>query len=256
LIGQAEDGCWLKLRHDDMWIDVIDKTYLPRSAKFNYYAFDLQHMRQRAQEKLAGSLDFWTHVYHPRLGDTVIDIGAGIGVDAITLSGLVGETGHVHSLEAHPWTFQALRKACELNRLANVIPSHLAVADGPGTLWINSLENDEENSVSKAATIEHATAVPSIDLDSFIMSKGIQRIALLKMNIEGAEGMAIRGMRRCIEKIDHISIACHDFRRDCGATRQPVIEFLKSKGFDIVERRDDPRPYVRDHVHGIKRRIA
>ena len=146
-------------------------------------------------------------------------------------------------------------KTCDLNELTNVIPSHLAVADGPGTVWITDLEQDEENSVSKTPRIEHTIAVPAIDLDSFVVSQGIQRIALLKMNIEGAEEMAIQGMNRCIEQIECIAIACHDFRGDLTGTRKSVIEFLKSKGFEIVERTEDLRPYVRDHVHGVKRSV-
>ena len=62
-------------------------------------------MRRHAEARLAGSLDYWMHVYCPRPGDTVLDIGAGIGIDAMALSGLVGDTGRIYSLEAHPWTF-------------------------------------------------------------------------------------------------------------------------------------------------------
>ena len=53
--------------YDEMWIDVIDGKYLPRSASFNYNTFDLKYMRRRAECRLAGSLDYWTHVYRPRL---------------------------------------------------------------------------------------------------------------------------------------------------------------------------------------------
>ena len=47
----------------------------------------------------------------------------------------------------------------------------------------------------------------------------------------------------------------HDFRGEGFRTKQPVIEFLRDHGFDIIERRDDPRPYVRDHIHGVRKKL-
>ena len=45
-------------------------------------------------------LDHWTWGYLPRAGDTVIDVGAGIGEEAVIFSRLVGESGRVISIEA------------------------------------------------------------------------------------------------------------------------------------------------------------
>lgn len=36
----------------------------------------------------------------------------------------------------------------------------------------------------------------------------------LKMNIEGAEQLAIKGMLWLIERTQHVAIACHDFIAD------------------------------------------
>jgi len=236
--------------YDDMWIDAIDGLYLPRGKAFDYYRFDFERMRRFTQERLAGSLDYWTHVYQPRSGDVVIDVGAGIGVDALVLSPLVGPSGRIYSLEAHPWTFQAFLKTCYANCLANVIPYHLAASDMPGTLWISDEANNEENTVSKCAGSTHPIPVEAVALDKFVADRQLGRIALLKMNIEGSEQIAIQGMNRCIDQIDHVVIACHDFRD--FRTKELVTVFLRSHGFDVIERNDDPRPYVRDHVHGIR----
>jgi FkbM family methyltransferase len=244
----------LSIIYDDMWIDVIDQTYIPRSSTFNYYALDFKNMRDLARDRLSASLDYWTHVYCPQIGDTVIDVGAGIGIDTLALSPLVGPGGRIYSIEAHPWTFRALLRTCELNRLPNVSPLQYALSNKPGQLWISDLPNNEDNYVSKAFLNDHAISVPATNLDTLVDSLGICRIALLKMNIEGAEQMVINGVDRCIDQIDHVAIACHDFRGDGFRTRQPVIAFLRDHGFDIIERRDDPRPYVRDHIHGIRKR--
>jgi len=238
-----------------MWIDVVDQTYIPRSPTFCYYNFDFQNMRKLIADRLSASIDYWTHVYTPQTGDILIDVGAGIGMDTLALSPLVGSSGRIYSIEAHPWTFRALLKTCELNRLTNVIPLQYALSNEPGQLWISDLPRNEENIISKVFIENNTISVPAIDLDTLIDCLSIPRIALLKMNIEGAEQMVINGIDRCIDRIEHVAIACHDFRGEGFRTKQPVIEFLRDHGFDIIERRDDPRPYVRDHIHGVRKKL-
>ena len=46
----------LSVIYDGMWIDVIDKTYIPRSPRFSYYTFDFKNMRKLARDRLSDSL--------------------------------------------------------------------------------------------------------------------------------------------------------------------------------------------------------
>jgi hypothetical protein len=72
--------------------------------------------------------------------------------------------------------------------------------------------------------------VPALDLDTFVEDNRIQSIDLLKMNIEGAEELAILGMSKSAHRIKNIAIACHDFRGDLPGTKRPVIDFLQRMG--------------------------
>ncbi len=238
--------------YDGMWIDVVDGIFIPRASTFEYYAYDILHMRRRMIDRLEGSLDYWTYVYEPKKGDVILDVGAGVGIDAIALSRAVGPSGHVHSVEAHPWTYSALRTTISLNHLSNVTPHHVAISDAEGHLWIETTGNDESNSVSSMRSKAHSTKVPAIDLDSFLERNRIDRVDLLKMNIEGAEELAIKGMQKSIGRISNVVIACHDFREGQLGTKEIVTAFLLKNGFEVLERPNDPRPYVRDHVHGRK----
>ena len=49
--------------------------------------------------------------YQPKPGDTVVDVGAGMGDDTLVFSRMVGPSGRVFSFEAHPDTFRCLQKA-------------------------------------------------------------------------------------------------------------------------------------------------
>ena len=58
-----------------------------------------------------------------------MDVGAGVGEEALTFSHAVGEHGQVISIEAHPETFRCLRKLVQYNRLGNVTAIQQAVRE-------------------------------------------------------------------------------------------------------------------------------
>ena len=62
----------------------------------------------------------------PSDGDTVIDIGAHLGLYSIMGSKLVGKNGRVIAIEAHPQNFEILKRNISLNGLANVRTLHCA----------------------------------------------------------------------------------------------------------------------------------
>ncbi len=56
----------------------------------------------------AAARELFLYEYTPRAGDVVFDVGAGIGAEALLFSRLVGASGRVVSLEAHPDTYRRL----------------------------------------------------------------------------------------------------------------------------------------------------
>jgi Protein-L-isoaspartate(D-aspartate) O-methyltransferase (PCMT) len=75
--------------------------------------------------------------YTPQAGAVVFDVGAGIGAEALLFSRLVGPSGRVVSIEAHPATYDRLVKLCAVNRLENVTPLQVAVSDGEGNIVLS-----------------------------------------------------------------------------------------------------------------------
>jgi Methyltransferase FkbM domain len=87
----------------------------------------------------------------------------------------------------------------------------------------------------------------------------ITHIDLLKMNIEGAEVSALRGVGPLLAKTRHVCIACHNFLADEGGaetlrTKATVRELLAGHGFDVWTRDDAPDPWTRDYVYGVNTR--
>ena len=202
----------------------------------------------------AEARDVFLWEYTPRPGDTVFDVGAGIGAETLLFSRLVGPSGRVVSLEAHPRTYERLARLCEVNRLANVTPLQVAATDVDGVVEISDLPHYLQNTVVGPGG--DGVEVRGRRIDAIAAELGIERIDLLKMNIEGAERLAIRGLDGVIERTRHVCIGCHDFLADAGGpdemrTKALVREFLVDNGFRVLSRDDAPDPWTRDYLYGV-----
>jgi FkbM family methyltransferase len=225
--------------------------------RFDYYLDDLANFEREYRAWEAAAEEFWFHAYRPQPGAVIVDVGAGIGTDTLVFARLAGATGRVIAIEAHPETFARLRKNCMAHGLSNVTCLWAAVVDKPCTVHIETGELHESNSIRSDAPAPSSFPVAGVTLDAVCAGLDIDHVDLLKMNIEGAERLAMRGMGRTAAMTRHICIAAHSFRTARGDgdffdTRADVVAFLSSAGFRITTRDDDPRPYVRDHIHGEK----
>lgn len=241
------------------WIHYLDGEYVVDGQIFGYYRETVAEWRERQKDARVAVADYWYQIYTPREGDVIVDVGAGIGVDTGVFSRSVGADGKVFAIEAHPGTFALLREAIVLNGWRNVTPIHCAIMEGPGTVHIAGPPADEGSTIQRSNSGSSSVDVPGTSLDLLCEQHGIAHIDLLKVNIEGAEQLAIRGMRETLARTKTVVIACHDFRAaesQFYVTRDVVTAFLTSCGFELLARMDDPRPYVRDHVHGFRPQSA
>jgi FkbM family methyltransferase len=196
--------------------------------------------------------DVFLYGYRPKPGDTVLDLGAGIGGEVRVLSRLAGPSGRVVSVEAHPRTFRCLRRTIELNRLYNVTPLQCAVTGTPGTVLISDQDNHSANGLTtdRAQSLE----VPGKTLPEIVKEFGLHRIDLLKMNIEGAELSVLESAREVLPRVRNLVVSCHDFLADNGGgesarTFAGVRALLGAAGYTIQTRPADARPWIRYYVY-------
>lgn len=197
--------------------------------------------------------DVFLFDYEPRTGDTILDLGAGLGGEVCLFSRLVGEPGRVVSIEAHPRTFAGLRQTIALNRLTNVVPVQCAVVGEPGRVLIGDDPVDHVLNGLTSDTVG-AVAVPGRRLDEIVRSLGVERVDLLKMNIEGAELDVLESSRDVLATVDNLVVSCHDFLADGPGpdwrrTFDRVTDLLTSAGFAVRTRPSDSRPWIRYYVY-------
>jgi FkbM family methyltransferase len=137
------------------------------------------------------------------------------------LSRLVGPQGRVFAFEANPVNAAKLRKHLDLNNIKNVEVIEAAVTDRAGETFFHTNENASEHGYMGKIS-ESGTRVRTVRLDDFPTPD------LIKMDIEGAETLALTGAARLLsEHKSTIFLALHD-----GAFEQaPAI--LKQHGYRI-----------------------
>jgi FkbM family methyltransferase len=209
------------------------------------------------REELARDLFF--QQYTPCPGDTVLDVGAGAGEEVELFSKLVGPSGRVYAVEAHPGTFAALETRCRDAGLVNVVPVHAAVSDHAGTVSFSDDESYLENRITAGPA---GFSVPAVTLDELIDRWALDRLDFLKLNIEGAEEAALRGLARRALRVRHLTVSCHDFLADRGGdpsnrTNAGVRRLLATYGFAITgRRRSDRRHWTRPYLYGSRNSIS
>ncbi len=248
----------IEILWNGMWIRKAEGVYFPDPDLFSVAEPRWDRWTRMASKYLRDAEDYWFHIYSPREGDTIVDIGAGRGEDVYAFSRKVGDTGHVWAIEAHPLNYRALCLFSELNDLHNVSCLNFACVDSPAMLQVETLPVWESNFVHSGEATPTSFPVEGMRFDSLAAEQGIDHIDFLKMNIEGAERTALPGCKEVLKVTRHVCIAAHDFRAERGEgddfrTLEFVRDYLTDAGFELITRDEDPRYYVPFHVHGVRK---
>ena len=197
------------------------------------------------------SVQIVKHMLKP--GMIALDIGAHVGYYSKLFSGLVGKQGKVVAFEPHPITYQSLAK--NMRALSNVIPLEIAVADRSGRMPLYDYQvetgsaslHDHESRRAKAANelidglaprsmvISNNTYNVEVStIDNCLEMLGITHIDFLKIDIEGAEILALYGMKKTLQKSDKAAMIIEfapTHLRDFGFQWREAIAELKEMGF-------------------------
>ena len=136
-----------------------------------------------------------------RPGMTVVDLGAHIGYYSRILSALVGPQGKVLAFEPNPENLAVLRRNLSGPRYRNVDILPYAVSDRntTGKLFVSS-GHSNHSLIKGFSAAEKEIDVETVSLDAFLGRKGIRTLDFVKLDVEGAESMALLGMAETIRR--------------------------------------------------------
>lgn len=141
-------------------------------------------------------------------GDIVIDVGANIGYYTLIFAKLVGKTGKVIAFEPEPKNFEILKKNIEINNYDNVIAEQKIVSDKCGKMKLYLSDSGiVGHRIKQIENLEKCIEVESIILDDYMKKLNLDgKINFIKIDVEGAEHVVLKGSKKILEKNNHLKI--------------------------------------------------
>ncbi len=129
-------------------------------------------------------------------GMTVVDVGANLGYYSLLAAHLVGPNGKVVALEPNSENCRLLLSSLRLAGVTNVELLPVAADERSGWAYYSTHIGSNGGLVDGDDLLAHpGTVVPTFPLDDLVAGP----VALLKMDVEGAEGRVVKGATRIIE---------------------------------------------------------
>jgi len=179
--------------------------------------------------------------YTPRPGDVVLDVGAHIGLFSIQLSRLCAEL-RVLAFEPSHDTFQCLQANLQSFGCNNVRALRMALGSIQGQGQMRSGERTLDNVLE----ISHSQcgSFPVVPLEEMLEFASSDRIALMKVDIEGSEKQAFQSVSPAsLLRIDRLVLEYHDnllpgcldaVRKALSATHETYVEPSTVAGCGIL----------------------
>ena len=176
-------------------------------------------------------------------GMIVVDIGANIGYYALIAASTVGKKGKVYAIEPDPRNFELLKKNIEINGFSDFVEAHqIAISDhsGDARFYLSSKTNlntafdPGKNGTCFSHKVEKTIDVKAASLDDF--AKDIESINFIRMDIEGYEVEAFRGMINTLRTARvpcKILFEAHPHLYSGERDLRPVLQEVIDSGFKV-----------------------
>lgn len=180
-------------------------------------------------------------------GDVCIDVGAAGGAHLLVMARRVGPSGRVLGIEPRPGSHRLLQRLVDRSGLHDRI-TLLAVAldesSGRTTLRIpvvptrahfHGSAEDRDTTAAFAGLPHREISVPTERLDDVVVAHGIDRVDLLKCDVEGAELRVLAGAQKVLEHHRPVVLLeaddLHQQREE--ATAAEVLDLVCSYGYRV-----------------------
>lgn len=188
--------------------------------------------------------DRWYKALQPRQlrGKVAFDVGVNYGYTSAWISRWADQ---VYTFEPNPNNAAMIREQLRIRQIDNVehIPTAISDHQGEGVLHLKSFDGHHSLGDIGASSTVGTMRVPVTTLDCFAETRGINRVSLLKIDVEGFEPEVLRGARGLLSTraIDLILFECSPrFYRQRGIDPLAPLAVLEEYGYQARTLRGDP----------------
>lgn len=181
-------------------------------------------------------------------GDTFIDVGANIGYYSVLASRLVGASGQVVAVEASPDFHRVLTANALAGGCGNVRTVNAAVSDVPGRLafYLERSTNLGGTTSVRPSTVESWFETDAAPLPSILTAAELTTARLIKVDVEGAEASAVRGLAPQLHRLradtELVIEVTPRLLAKQGQAVDDVLDPLREHGFHVYRLANDYDP--------------
>jgi FkbM family methyltransferase len=167
----------------------------------------------------------------------LLDLGANMGSIVIPICKKRKDLKAI-CIEASPWVFEYLKKNVELNGLANIEMLNKAVFDSDSQTidFFGPTEKFGKGSLTPHYT-DKSVKVSTIRVDTLLKERGISKVDIIKIDIQGFEYYAFKGAAELLRPADapDILFEFEDWaeREASGLKAGDAQSLLKEYGYEI-----------------------
>jgi len=175
-------------------------------------------------------------------GDIFIDIGANIGYLTAIGASLVGKNGQVYSFEPAPQIFNFLKKIAKINPEYKIIANQYALGEKPGLVKMDFAKPPYDGGSTIVKNLlnknidKETIDVLLIRLDDYIKEKKINKISLIKIDVEGFELPVLKGLENYFkETANRPTIICEIAPGAyplLGYKREELMDYMRKYGYE------------------------
>ena len=174
-----------------------------------------------------------------RPGDVAVDIGANIGYYTLILARCVGPDGRVFAFEPDPVNFAVLQKNILTNGYKNVVALNKALSDQAASAKLFlAPDNLADHRIFDPGDGRQSIPIETLVFDEFLADASVE-INVIKMDIQGAEYRALRGMRSVLTRSRNITLFTefwpYGLFKAGEADPEAFLRLLNELGFTIYD---------------------
>ncbi len=177
---------------------------------------------------------------HVLKGHVVYDVGANIGFFALLAARLVGPAGKVFAFEPVPTNAQLVRDNAAANGFAHLKVVEAAVADEGKRMQLALAEHAGGAMLSRVGQPPDAKGCITVDvvtLDDMVFATGLPAPDFIKLDVEGAEALALSGMSRVLSQSQPRLLVEVDASTPAELERRErdLKQQVKRQGYDVQD---------------------
>lgn len=186
-----------------------------------------------------------TGVWEPEVTDTIesatrpgmiaLDVGADIGYYSLQMSKLVGSEGQVVAFEPIPKARKRLLHNLAINGCTNVTVSEFALGNREGVVYLEDPFSKSRLNLSKTEGGEGDIKVSLKRFDDLVKDLNLPSVDIIKMDIEGAEHEALRGMEESLRRFRPVLVVeVHNHYLPLfSSSAEALLKWLADLGYEV-----------------------